>query len=68
MYCILRSIQNTSLKKEQIHSDTEELLKNEELEPTIQQPSDKKGKKKYLGRINYKVWFMLTHKMQPNKL
>ena len=35
-------------------TDTDELLKNEEIEPTIQQPSNKR-KKKYLGRINYKV-------------
>ena len=41
------------MKKDDNQSDTDELLKNEELEPTIQQPN--KRKKKYLGRINYKV-------------
>ena len=44
-----------NLQKEEIQSDTDELLKNEELEPAIQQPSANKRKKKYLGRINYKV-------------
>ena len=42
-------------KGEHAPSDTDELLKNEEIEPTIQQPSSNKKKKKYLGRINYKV-------------
>lgn len=42
-------------KREHAPSDTDELLKNEEIEPTIQQPSSNKKKKKYLGRINYKV-------------
>ena len=55
---MLRLTETNSLQKEQIQSDTDELLKNEELEPTIQQPTDKKGKKKYLGRINYKVWIV----------
>jgi len=46
---------NNSFQQQELQSDTDELLKNEELEPTIQQPSANKRKKKYLGRINYKV-------------
>ena len=52
--CFYR-MEQKHLQKEEIQSDTEELLKNEELEPDIQQPSANKRKKKYLGRINYKV-------------
>ena len=37
-------------------SDTEELLKNEEVDPTtVARDSKGKKKKKYLGRIQYKV-------------
>ena len=39
-----------------LQEDTEELLKNEEVDPnTVARDSKGKKKKKYLGRIQYKV-------------
>lgn len=47
-------------KKENL-SDTEELLKNEEVDPTtVARDSKGKKKKKYLGRIQYKVEYDFT--------
>jgi len=45
----------TNSGEKEIREDTEELLKNEELETSVQQPNKKNKKKKYLGKINYKV-------------
>ena len=44
----------------QVRDDTHELLKNEELDPSIQQPNKKNKKKKYLGKINYRVCTICT--------
>ena len=50
---LIKSLAHKSL---QTHSDTEELLKNEEVDPTtVARDSKGKKKKKYLGRIQYKV-------------